>query len=193
MEKAAPQIRVEFEDVLPDTFRRLIDGQVDMAITMAHRLAMESITLDEPLSGANLFSDHFVLVAAVGNKAVGESVSYDELCELAYVETRVKGQTSTLVEQALYRLSKQPQAKAWFPTWQLTLSAVANTDMVGVVPSRLVNMRRDLHVRILPVPFDVPPMTERFYWHPRNDVDTGHRWFRDALQSVVQSLETISI
>jgi len=41
-------------------------------------------------------------------------------------------------------------------------------------------------VRALPVPFEMPVLEERLYWHRRNDADPGHRWMVQELEQVVK-------
>jgi DNA-binding transcriptional LysR family regulator len=188
LEKAAPGVNVQFDDLLADTFARLVDGRADLAITIPQRLLTEPINLDKPLSSVDLFSDHLVLALATGNNEVGDTISLDELCALPYAETRFGSLTVSVGERAWRRQPRQPQVRAWFPNFQLTLDAVAHTRMIAIVPSKLVAMRKEIRVRTLPIPFEVPTLNERAYWHPRNDQDPGHRWFRGVLQSIAQNL-----
>jgi len=90
-------------------------------------------------------------------------------------------------EQALRCQPRQPKVMAWFPNFELTLDAVTRTGMIGALPSQLV-ARRTKGIRALPLPFEVPLFDERCYWHPRNENDLGHRWFRRVLQCVTQDL-----
>jgi LysR family nod box-dependent transcriptional activator len=187
--KVAPQVSVQFDDLFSDTFARLVDGQIDIAIAIPQRLLMEPVNLNGPLSSADLFSDRLVLAVANDNSAVGNTISFDELCELPYVETRFAGQTVSISEQALRRQPKQPRVRAWFPNFQLTLDAVAQTGVIATAPEKLIAMRGAQRVRTLPLPFEVPDFEEHVYWHPRNDHDSGHRWFRAVLQSAAQELQ----
>lgn len=188
LETVAPHISVQFDDLLPDTFSRLADGQADLAISVAQQSIMDPTSQGEPMSALDFFSDRLVLIVAKENRAVGPTITLDHLCSMPYVETRFGSQTATIGEQAWRRQRQQPRVRAWFPTFQLTLEAVAQTDMVGMVPSKLVAIHRESAVRMLPIPFEVPPLNERLFWHQRNDRDAGHRWFRDVLQSVALEL-----
>lgn len=189
LEKAAPHISCQFDDLLADTMTKLVDGRIDFAITIGQRLLMEPINLDKPLSAVDLFSDRLVLAVAADNDMVGDTVDFDRLCTLPYIETRFGNDMANLGEQVWRRQPKQPRARAWLPNFQLTLDVVSRTDMIAMVPSHLVTMHKDrFNVRTLPIPFDIPALEERVFWHPRNDEDPGHRWFREVLQSVVREL-----
>jgi DNA-binding transcriptional LysR family regulator len=97
---------------------------------------MEPVNVDGPLSALALFSDQLVLAVAADNTVIGETISFDEFCELPYIETRFASQTETLDEQVMRRQWRQHRVRAWFPDFQLTLDAVTNSDMVAMVPSK---------------------------------------------------------
>lgn len=188
LEKAAPLISIQFDDLGPDSFSRIADGNADLAISIAQQSIMDPTGQGEPLNWIDYFSDELVLVVAVANTIVGDSCTLDELCAMPYLETRFGNQLPTVGEQAWRRQRRQPRVRAWFPNFQLTLDAVAGTEMIAMVPSRLVAMHGGSRVRILPVPFEVPPLNERIFWHPRNETDPGHRWFRTMLQFIATDI-----
>jgi len=69
------------------------------------------------------------------------------------------------------------------------LDTVGRTDMAAILPSLLVVLQGERYnVRALPVPFEMPILEERLYWHRRNDNDPGHRWMATALEQVVAGL-----
>jgi DNA-binding transcriptional LysR family regulator len=62
--------------------------------------------------------------------------------------------------------------------------------MVAILPSLLMAMQGDRHnVRAMPVPFEMPVLEERLYWHRRNDGDPGHVWMKQTLQDVAATLK----
>ncbi len=61
--------------------------------------------------------------------------------------------------------------------------------MAVILPSLLVRLQGERYkVRSLPVPFDMPILEERLYWHRRNENDAGHLWMAEMLEQVVQDL-----
>jgi LysR family nod box-dependent transcriptional activator len=189
LEKVAPQVSCQFDDLFSDTLAKLAEGQLDLAITISQRLFIEPSNLDKPLSAIRLFSDQLVLVVARDNKLVGRTVSFDELCARPYIETRFGSDVASLGEEVWRRQPKQPEVHAWLPNFQLTLDAVSRTDMTAIIPSQLVEMHRDrFKVRSVPVPFEIPTIEEQIFWHPRNDLDPGHIWFRGVLRSIAAEL-----
>lgn len=189
LRSAAPLISVQFEELSTDTVERLLGGQNDFAITISARLLDKLDIHNEVLASEKLFNDAFVVAVSKDNARVGDTITFDEFCNLAYIETRFGGVIAGVSEQILRQQPKQPRICGWLPNFQLTLDAVGQTDMATILPSLLVDLKGDLHnVRSLPVPFEMPILEERLYWHRRNDNDPGHRWMAQALAEVVKNL-----
>jgi DNA-binding transcriptional LysR family regulator len=185
----APMISVHFEELSTDTVDRLLDGQNDFAITISARLIDKLGSSADVLDSRRLFTDHFVVAMAKDHPHTGDTISFDELCALGYIETRFGGVIAGISEQLLRQQPRQPHICGWLPNFQLTLDAVGQTDMVTILPSLLIGTKGDrLNVRSLPVPFEMPMMEERLYWHRRNDNDPGHRWMAQTLATVVRTV-----
>jgi LysR family transcriptional regulator, nod-box dependent transcriptional activator len=189
LRESAPRISVQFEELSADTADRILDGQIDFAITISARLLDKLQTHDEFLRSEKLFTDQFVVAIAKDNAYTEDTISFDRLCEMGYVETRFGGVIAGVSEQLWRQQPKQPHTSGWLPNFQLTLHTVGQTDMVAILPSLLVVRQGNRYnVRSLPVPFEMPVLEERLYWHRRNDSDAGHCWMAQTLEQVVQDL-----
>jgi DNA-binding transcriptional LysR family regulator len=110
---------------------------------------------------------------------------------MGYLETRFGGVIAGVAEQLWRQQPRQPHICGWLPNFHLTLNAVGRTDMATIVPSLLVAMQSDRYnVRGLPVPFEMPLIEERLYWHRRSDSDPGHQWMKRTLEEVATSFTT---
>lgn len=186
---AAPNVSVHFEDLSTDTVRRISDGEIDFAITITARLIDNFESLDRFLQSKKLFIDEFVVAMARDNPHKGASISAEELCEMAYVETKFAGSFEGISEQIWRQQPRRPRIYGWFPNFQLALDAVAETDMFAIVPALLIGVKgRGGKIRTLPVPFDMPILDERLFWHNRNDNDPGHQWMAQLVQEVIGEL-----
>jgi DNA-binding transcriptional LysR family regulator len=47
----------------------------------------------------------------------------------------------------------------------------------------LTPITADLGLRSFAIPLGLPPVDVGIAWHPRNDIDPAHRWFRQHLAS----------
>lgn len=181
----APGISFQFDDLLADTLPRLFEGSLDCTITLAQRLTLDPACVDKSLSEKPLFADRMVIALARGSQLVGESVTYEQFCELPYVETRFGGNFNSMSEQILRRHARRPRVHYWLPSFQQSLGLVSQSNMVTIAPSMLVRRYADvLGLRFIETPVEIPLLEERLFWHPRNDLDPGHRWFRNLLAEI---------
>lgn len=191
LRRVAPMISVQFEDLSTGTVDLLLGGQSDFAITISARLLDRLDKHDDVLASEKLFTDQFVVAISKDNAHTGDAITFEEFCAMGYIETRFGGVIAGVSEQILKQQPRQPHICGWMPNFQLTLDAVGQTDMVTILPALLVELKGDLHnVRALPVPFEMPILEERLYWHRRNDNDPGHRWMAQTLAEVVKKVTT---
>ena len=183
LRKVAPSVTVEFEELAADTADRIVDGRVDFAITISARLLEKMQAYEDLMRSEKLFTDEFVVAISKDNPFREEVIASDQLCDMDYVETRFGGVITGIVEQFWRQQLRQPRICAWLPNFHLTLDTVGRTNMATILPSLMVAAQGDRYnVRALPVPFEMPTLEERLYWHKRNEGDPGHRWMRAMIQ-----------
>jgi LysR family transcriptional regulator, nod-box dependent transcriptional activator len=189
LQEKAPMISVQFEELSSDTFDRMMNGQIDFAITISARLLDKIEEHGSFLRSEKLFTDQFVVAVAKNNPHTEDTISFDQLCGMGYVETRFDSIIVGVSELVWRQQPKQPQTRGWLPNFHLTLDTVGQTDMAAILPSLLVILRGQRYgVRSMPVPFEMPLLEETLYWHKRNESDAGHRWMAQTLKEVVELL-----
>jgi DNA-binding transcriptional LysR family regulator len=184
------KINVHFEEMLTDSIDRVLDGRLDFAIMISAGL-LDQRKNHHLIESLKLFTDHFVVAISTDHPHVGDTISFDELCDLEYIETTFGGAKSGMgiSEQLWSQQPRQPRIWGWLPNFHLTLNAVSHTRMATILPSFLSDLNSNRYnVRSLPVPFEMPILEERLYWHKRNTDDAGHRWMAQTLQRIMASL-----
>ncbi len=190
LRKIAPNISIQFEELSNDTGNRIFEGQIDFAITISARVIEYLSDINTSIRSEKLFSDEFVVVMSRDNPFKAEKISFDELCEMRYVETRFAGDITGLGEQIWRQQIRQPFICGWMPNFHLTLDTIDQTDLVSVLPSLLTRTKGDRYnVRTLPVPFEMPRLEERLFWHKRNDKDPAHQWMIQVLKDLLKDLD----
>ena len=181
----APGISLQVDNLAQDSFRRVEEGELDFCITVVERALSNPSHSPEVLSTQHLFSDKFVLIAAQGNKAVGNRLTYDTFCALSYVEVRFSGNFLSIPDVVLERQYQRPRTQAWMPRPQDALATVSKTLAVAIVPSRLFAIHRvNLQLKCVEPPLRLPDINEICFWHSRNDTDPGHQWFGNTLRTL---------
>ena len=63
------------------------------------------------------------------------------------------------------------------------------TTLLTILPRRLgERMQQAADIRLLELPFDIPPLREKLVWNPRFTSSPGHAWMRDQLVAVASVL-----
>lgn len=189
LQQQAPMVSVQFEELSVNTVDRILNGQIDFAITISARL-LDKIDENSPLlRSKKLFTDQFVVALANDHPYREQTIPFDRLCEMGYLETRFDSSIIGVSELLWRQQTRQPQTRGWLPNFHLTLDAVGQTEMAAILPSLLVRLRGPRYgVRSLPVPFEMPLLEETLYSHKRNESDAGHCWMADTVTDVVKDL-----
>lgn len=189
LREVAPLISVQFDELSADTADRILEGQIDFAITISARLLDKMLAYEEFMRSEKLFTDEFVVAISKNHTHTAKTITLEELCGMGYLETRFGGSIIGISELLWRQQVKQPHTCGWLPNFHLTLDTVGRTDMVAILPSLLLATQGDRYdVRAIPVPFEMPTLEERLYWHRRNDSDPGHLWMERAIQEVARTL-----
>lgn len=78
--------------------------------------------------------------------------------------------------------------------FSLAPQLVVGTDRVTTITTRLAaKYAETLPLRLIPLPFDMPPMVEMLQWHQVHDYDPAHHWFRQLIARVLRTLPQLPI
>lgn len=69
------------------------------------------------------------------------------------------------------------------PHFLFVMSAIAGTDLVAMLPERLV--RNTPALRVVEAPVNVPGYEMSMLWHERVHRDPAHRWLREMIAASV--------
>jgi LysR family transcriptional activator for leuABCD operon len=180
----APGIVLTFDTVsrpidLEDNLR---DGVVDLAIDWL------PIELD-PFVNRKLFEDRLILVARRDHPSVAEDMTIEDLRKAEFVTLHRRREAEHL-PQALRELNNlQLQETAHVSELLEIPSIVASTDLLGPMASSMRPfLEKQLGLRVLPIPLELPAVPIYMIWHETRSKDAGHRWLREIVMAEVQRL-----
>lgn len=128
-----------------------------------------------------LFTERFVCVTWSGNREVGGRMTREAFCRLPHLAYAPEPLPS-LAELALSALGVVRDIEVTTQSFVLAPFLVRGTRLVAVVHERVAQaLAEAADARIWELPFDLQPVTEVMYWHPRAEDDAGHRWLRDRI------------
>lgn len=162
----------------------LASGQIDLAVGFFGPLSKQ-------VHHRRLFRERFVYVARQGHPAVGNKLKREQLRALPHVVGGPKGmQHSAAVEKVL----SGPRIKARVALRVHSLlcvgPVVANTDLLGLVPSNLGAMvASHMPLQVLEPPVQFPGFDVTMVWHQRFHGDPASEWLRTVFVRLFEGLK----
>ncbi|MGQ0566999.1 MAG: LysR family transcriptional regulator [Gemmobacter sp.] len=177
---AAPRLRVAVQAARSDRLATALqDRQVDLALTVPQ-------FTPPGLSGLVLLSDHYLGAVRDGHPLTQGPVDLAAFCAWPHLLVSPdKGDFRGPVDDALAALGLQREVALVVPGFSVVASILAATDLVAVLPARLLSrVARPLHVFDPPVA--VPGFDLCAFWPARLDDDPTSRWLRTTCAAVAQ-------
>ena len=135
-----------------------------------------------------LFTERFVCVTWNGNREVGGRMTPEVFCRLPHLAYAPEPLPS-LAETALSALGVERNIEVTTQSFVLAPFLIRGTRLVAVVHERVAEALAGVaDARTWELPFDLQPVTELMYWHPRAEADAGHRWLRERIAGVAADL-----
>ena len=176
LKQQAPHIRIALVPVDDKQVQLQLErGDIDLAL-----LTPESTPPD--LHAKNLFDEHYVCVLRQGHPAMQgrKQLTVSQLCELDHaLVSYTGGGFRGVTDEALEKLGQQRQVSLSVKSFIILPEILRASDMVAILPSRLVAGMDDLMV--FDPPIEVPGFTKVAAWHERTHRDIAHRWLRELL------------
>lgn len=177
----APGISVSILQPDPPKLGELLaGGALDMALTIAP-------SAPEPLMRRTILTEHYELVAAIDHPKLSAcpADSSPELavaCDLDYVlvSPRSGGMWGT-VDEALHAKGLKRRIRVSVPNFLAAVELVARTDLVAVLPRRLVRGMTNRRLMVRPFPLELPSFDLIAVWHARSHADPLQRFSRKVL------------
>jgi len=161
-------------------------GEVDVAI-LSPGPQRPPGTKSEPL-----LDDDLVCIVRKGHPRIRGRLTLPAYLRESHVLVSQERGGSSAVDTVLARMGKQRRIAARVPRFFMVPTLVAETDLVGMVDSRIAkHFARHHPLRILKRPIRLPKPKEwayHLYWHVRSDGDPARAWLRALIAEVASKL-----
>lgn len=168
---AAPSTRLAVLQLHPPSLiRQCEQGMVDLAFHTAAEAPAD-------LHRRRLFTERYVLAGRAGHPRLKRRPTLEQLCKLDHVIVSPDGggfHGST--DAALSALGMERRVVLSVPHFLFLRSVLATTDLVALIPSRLVP--GDKAIEAVDPPLDIPGYEMVMLWHERTHHDPAHQWLR---------------
>lgn len=154
--------------------KQLENGTIDVGL-----LALESAP--DRLHSRILFKEHYVLVARNRHPALRRRLTVARFSALEYVVVSPEGGGFRgVTDEVLESRGLKRRVVLSVPHFLFVPEIVARTDLVAMLPSRLVRDREGM-LRVIEPPLQIPPYTMAMLWHERSHLDPAHVWLREQV------------
>lgn len=144
------------------------------------------IKLNGEIQFETLFSDRMVLAMRSDHPLASKKISLNEYCKLAHILVSLRGNPSSLVDDALQKIGRKRRVARIFPTHTLAAHIVAQSDYVSVLPERFViGLSKGLKLIARPLPLQLASINFGISWHRRHETSPIHTTMRALLKEAV--------
>jgi DNA-binding transcriptional LysR family regulator len=174
----APGMRLAILGLNPPALARQAEqGDVDLAFHI-------SAEAPAALRRRPLFVERYVLAGRKGHPRLKRRPTLAQFCKLDHaVVSADGGGFQGVTDVALARLGMTRRVALSVPHFLFLASVLASTEMVAMVPSRLV--RGNTALQVVEPPLEVAGFEMVMLWHERSHRDPAHQWLRDLIARTV--------
>lgn len=174
----APGTRLAIVQAVPSLLARQAEhGEIDLAFHTTEGAP-------QGLHRRPLFTERYVLAGRAGHPGLKRKPTLAQFCRLEHVIVSPDGggfygpTDEVLAARGLSR-----RVALSVPHFLFVLSVLGSTDLVAMLPSRLV--RNAAGIRVVDAPIEIPGYEMSMLWHERAHRDPAHRWLRDTIVASV--------
>ena len=176
LEIAAPGANVISAQIPRERYREALEsGSADIAIGQlpeVHQDFHQQMLCEEPL----------VCLMRREHPEIGNSLSLEQFLAARHIVVVHSSQGDSWVRKALGKHADKRRIVLQVPHYVVLPAILAETNLISVIPRAAANAFRGLPtLKALPLPFRVPGIQVRQFWHARSHHDQGHRWFRNVM------------
>jgi len=146
-------------------------GGIDLLITI-------DIALSQEHPSAMLFQDDYVVLGWAENPLIADGIDKDRYFELGHITTGFAGNRIPAFEEWFLRnhaMARRVEVIA--PSFMSVPFLLVGTNRIATVHKRLARrLAKQLPLKIMPTPFEIPPIRQAVQWHRANSADQCLGW-----------------
>ncbi|MEZ2354402.1 LysR family transcriptional regulator [Caballeronia sp. RCC_10] len=178
LQREAPKIRLHIANMTDDVPAQLDRGEVDLVI-------YPSASVNPRHPSETLFEETYTCVVWAENEVVSETLSFGQYFELGHVAAAFGERSISFESMAITSRGLRRSVEVTTTNFNTLPQLVIGTSRIATIHTRLAEIyARYLPLRVLPVPFDLPPLVEVMQWHGSNSDDPAHTWMRRLIKEV---------
>jgi DNA-binding transcriptional LysR family regulator len=175
---AAPSSRLAILQSAPAHVATKADrGEIDLSL-------MTATEAPQGLHSRPLFTERYVLAGRADHPQLKRRPTLAQFCKLDHVIASPDGGGfQGVTDVALSKLGMARRVVMSVPHFLFLVTILERSDLVALVPSRLIQGNTSL--RVVEPPLDVPGFEMVMVWPERVHRDPAHRWLREQIAEAV--------
>jgi LysR family transcriptional regulator, nod-box dependent transcriptional activator len=175
-------LKFEFRPQADQPHRVLERGDADLLI-----IPSDYASKDHPKE--LLFEEEFVCIADANHPRIGDTLDLETFRRERHAVMRPASSAMSFETQALTSLGIERDIDATTFSFGSLPYLVAGTQRLATVHARLARaVAGHLPIRILELPFDLPPMPQSMQWHTYRTNDPALIWLKQTLRAAVAEM-----
>ena len=173
-------VGIELQDISDETPRLLHAGRLDLAVGYL------------PSTGSGfcqqtLFNDRFVCAVRANHSRIEHTLTLDQFESEPHVVLTMPGSGIEVVEKALEANRLRRKVRLRLPGCFGISSMITGADCLAIVPEQLGRLIASAgRIKLLPLPFALPPYYVMQHWHERYTNDPASKWLRSVIAELFQ-------
>jgi DNA-binding transcriptional LysR family regulator len=176
LRSVAPNCRIALHSVdRASLYKRMEQGEIDLAF-----LTPEAAP--QNLQSRRAFTERYVVIGRKDHPRLQRPLDLPTFCALDHVLVSPRGGAfEGVTDIALQTLGASRRVAVSVASFLLVPEIVRRSDMIGLIPERLV--KNDDSLRVVEPPLTVPGFDILMLWHSRSTSHLAHGWLRELLSS----------
>lgn len=172
LRKIAPKVGMNLGRIAQETPKMLESGEVDLGVGFI------------PPMGAGfcqqrLFKERFVCAVRKDHPRVEKSLTIRQFESELHLAIATSGTGHGVIEKTLETKKIRRNVAVTVPSFLGIVPIMTSSDYVATVPEQLGrHLAAGGNIKVLPLPFEVPPYYIMQHWHERYSQDPANRWLR---------------
>ena len=176
LKREAPGVRIRLLQMPRDQYRAALEsGAADLALGQLP-------AMQRNFHSQHLFDDELVCLLRRDHPDIGRTLSMPQFMAAEQVVMSAPSRLDDLIRRALGAQAARRKIALNLPYYLVIPATLATCDLIAVVPRQVgVPFVDAWRLKMLPLPFRLPPMRLSQFWHARSHADSGHQWLRRTI------------
>jgi DNA-binding transcriptional LysR family regulator len=180
--RQAPGVRLRLLPEADTDTNDLRHGRVDLEITASPPTSPD-------ISHETVTHDRLVVAMRNDHPPAGADLTLDRYTAAEHIAVSRRGRLRDPIDDLLEVRGVRRRVVAALPTSTGALHFARHSDLLVTVPKTMTErLAGDFALRVLPLPFDFPPIPVIMAWHQRYDDDRAHAWLRAQARTALNTL-----